>query len=509
MRINTNISAMNALVNNTMNQRELSTSLARLSSGLRINSSADDASGMTIADSLRSQGNTLGQAIKNGNDAIGIIQIADKAIDEQTKILDTIKVKATQAAQDGQNASSRAAIQNDIVALMAELDNIAATTSYNGMGLLNGSFTNKQFQIGAYSNQTVNVSIGNTISDVIGSVRTETSAEITSAGVAGILSGGVAMSFYTPSGVAVGIGGVVMSQSAGTGLGALANQINKASDQTGVTASYNVQFTGSAGVAAVSTTGNIVINNVTIGTVTDIKANDSDGKLVNAINAASLQTGVTASVDVTGRLTLTSNDGRGIMFGGLSGAVVATANEFSGSTAVTTFGRLTLKMQGANDIIVSSTNSTLNAAITNSGATAYTANLRSISTNYTISQAIAMGAYASIAQENQALSGGANLGVGVTTRIGAMLAMDIAESALRQLDKIRASLGSAQNQIIATVNNISVTQVNVKSAESQIRDVDFAEESSNFSKRNILAQSGSYALSQANQVQQNVLRLLQ
>jgi flagellin len=87
--------------------------------------------------------------------------------------------------------------------------------------------------------------------------------------------------------------------------------------------------------------------------------------------------------------------------------------------------------------------------------------------------------------------------------------MDIAESAIKQLDRVRAGLGSAQNQIVATVNNISVTQVNVKSAESQIRDVDFAEESSNFSKRNILAQSGSYALSQANQVQQNVLRLLQ
>ena len=391
---------------------------------------------------------------------------------------------------------------------MAELDNIAATTSYNGMGLLNGSFTNKQFQIGAYSNQVVNVSIGNTISDVIGSVRTETSAEIASAGVAGILSNGVAMSFYTPSGVAVNIGSVVMSQSAGTGLGALVNQINKASDQTGVTASYNVQFTGSAGVAAVSTTGNIVINNVTIGAVTNVLTNDSDGKLVNAINAASLQTGVTASIDVGGRLTLTSNDGRGIMFGGLSGAVVATANEFSGSTAVTTFGRMTLRMQGANDIIVSSTNSVLGGAIM-SGSTSYTSNLKSIASNYTVSQAIAMGAYASITQENQALSGGANLGVGVTTRVGAMLAMDIAESAIKQLDKIRASLGSAQNQVIATVNNISVTQVNVAAAESQIRDVDFAFESSNFSKRNILAQSGSYALSQANQLQQNVLRLLQ
>lgn len=196
---------------------------------------------MTIADTLRSsQGNTLTQAIKNGNDAIGIIQIADKAMDEQVKILDTIKTKATQAAQDGQNtASSRTAIQNDIMALMGELDMIAQTTSYNGMGLLNGSFTGKQFQVGAYSGQTVNVSIGNTGSDVIGSVRTETTADIRISGVtaasglaATALNTSTDLKIYTPTGATISIASVIMSQSAGTGLGALASAINKVSDQT-------------------------------------------------------------------------------------------------------------------------------------------------------------------------------------------------------------------------------------------------------------------------------------
>ena len=98
---------------------------------------------------------------------------------------------------------------------------------------------------------------------------------------------------------------------------------------------------------------------------------------------------------------------------------------------------------------------------------------------------------------------------GVNTFAGAQAMIDIAESAQKTLDNIRADLGSVQNQLVSTINNISVTQVNVKSAESQIRDVDFAEESANFSKFNILAQSGSYAMSQANTVQQNVLRLLQ
>ena len=145
-RINTNVAAMNAHNAATQNNRNLSCSLAKLSSGLRINTAADDASGMSIADSLRSQASALGQAIANGNDAIGIIQTADKAMDEQLKILDTIKTKATQAAQDGQNYDSRKALQADIARLVESLDNIAFQTSYNGQNLLAGAFTNKEFQ---------------------------------------------------------------------------------------------------------------------------------------------------------------------------------------------------------------------------------------------------------------------------------------------------------------------------------------------------------------------------
>ena len=135
-RINTNISAMTAHTNAVMNNRNLGNSLDKLSSGLRINSAADDASGMAIADSLRSQASALGQAINNANDGISIAKIADKAMDEQLRILDTIKVKATQAAQDGQNAQSRKALQADIKRLTEQLDNIAGTTSYNGKALL-------------------------------------------------------------------------------------------------------------------------------------------------------------------------------------------------------------------------------------------------------------------------------------------------------------------------------------------------------------------------------------
>jgi len=116
-----------------------------------------------------------------------------------------------------------------------------------------------------------------------------------------------------------------------------------------------------------------------------------------------------------------------------------------------------------------------------------------------------MGAYTN----TNAVGYGEDLTAGVTTYAGAQAMIKIAQTAQESLDSIRSSIGSVQNQLESTISNISVTQVNVTSAESQIRDVDFATESANYSKYNILAQSGSYALSQANSVQQNVLKLLQ
>ena len=213
-RINTNVSALVAQTNMNKTSSSLSSSLAKLSSGLRINSAADDASGMSIADSLRSQANSLTQAIANANDGVSISQIADGAMDEQIKILDSIETKATQAAQDGQSTSSRKALQSDISKLMDELDNIASTTSYNGKSLLSGSFTNAQFQVGAYSNQTVNMSIGATSSDKIGQTRFET-------GEMGTATGTVTMTFSAASGADITIASVIISTSAGTGFKSL------------------------------------------------------------------------------------------------------------------------------------------------------------------------------------------------------------------------------------------------------------------------------------------------
>ncbi|EKB0701425.1 flagellin A [Campylobacter coli] len=570
-RINTNVAALNAKANADLNSKSLDASLSRLSSGLRINSAADDASGMAIADSLRSQANTLGQAISNGNDALGILQTADKAMDEQLKILDTIKTKATQAAQDGQSLKTRTMLQADINRLMEELDNIANTTSFNGKQLLSGNFINQEFQIGASSNQTVKATIGATQSSKIGLTRFETGGRIST-------SGEVQFTLKNYNGIDdFQFQKVVISTSVGTGLGALADEINKNADKTGVRATFTVETRGMAAVRAGTTSDDFAINGVKIGKV-EYKDGDSNGALVAAINSVKDTTGVEASIDANGQLLLSSREGRGIKIEGSIGG-----GAFINKDMMENYGRLSLVKNDGKDILVSGTGlesagfgagnfisqasvslreskgqlnaniadamgfGSVNKGVILAGASSVSAYMSAAGSGFSAGSGYSAGSgknYSAVISANAVVisntsavskiynvSAGSGfssqsglsqfatmktsvLGVkdetaGVTTLKGAMAVMDIAETAITNLDQIRADIGSVQNQVTSTINNITVTQVNVKAAESQIRDVDFAAESANYSKANILAQSGSYAMAQANSVQQNVLRLLQ
>ncbi|MGQ2889712.1 flagellin [Campylobacter coli] len=571
-RINTNVAALNAKANADLNSKSLDASLSRLSSGLRINSAADDASGMAIADSLRSQANTLGQAISNGNDALGILQTADKAMDEQLKILDTIKTKATQAAQDGQSLKTRTMLQADINRLMEELDNIANTTSFNGKQLLSGNFINQEFQIGASSNQTIKATIGATQSSKIGLTRFETGGRISS-------SGEVEFTLKNYNGIDdFKFQKVVISTSVGTGLGALADEINKNADKTGVRATFTVETRGISAVREGATSDTFAINGVTIGKV-DYKDGDANGSLVSAINSVKDTTGVEASIDANGQLLLTSREGRGIKIDGNIGG-----GAFINRDMKENYGRLSLVKNDGKDILISGSNlsfagfgannfisqtsvslreskgqidaniadamgfGSVNKGVMLAGASSVSAYMSSAgsgfsagsgysvgsgknySTVFTAANTITISAASQLSKvynvsAGSGFSSGSTLSqfatmkttafgvkdetAGVTTLKGAMAVMDIAETAITNLDQIRADIGSVQNQVTSTINNITVTQVNVKAAESQIRDVDFAAESANYSKANILAQSGSYAMAQANSVQQNVLRLLQ
>ncbi|EAL1983488.1 flagellin A [Campylobacter jejuni] len=571
-RINTNVAALNAKANADLNSKSLDASLSRLSSGLRINSAADDASGMAIADSLRSQANTLGQAISNGNDALGILQTADKAMDEQLKILDTIKTKATQAAQDGQSLKTRTMLQADINRLMEELDNIANTTSFNGKQLLSGNFINQEFQIGASSNQTIKATIGATQSSKIGLTRFETGGRIST-------SGEVQFTLKNYNGIDdFQFQKVVISTSVGTGLGALADEINKNADKTGVRATFTVETRGMAAVRAGATSDDFAINGVKIGKV-DYTDGDGNGALVSAINSVKDTTGVEASIDANGQLLLTSREGRGIKIDGNIGG-----GAFINADMKENYGRLSLVKNDGKDILISGSNlssagfgatqfisqasvslreskgqldaniadamgfGSVNKGVMLAGASSVSAYMSAAGSGFSAGSGYSVGSgkgYSTVltttnpitisaasqlskvynVSAGSGFSSGSTLSqfatmkttafgvkdetAGVTTLKGAMAVMDIAETAITNLDQIRADIGSVQNQVTSTINNITVTQVNVKAAESQIRDVDFAAESANYSKANILAQSGSYAMAQANSVQQNVLRLLQ
>ncbi len=390
---------------------------------------------------------------------------------------------------------------------MEQLDNIASQTTFNGQSLLSGNFTNKKFQIGAYSNQTVTASIGATSSDKIGETRFETTELVKVSEGANAFSSPVTLTFKNVDGKNdLTIESVKISTSAGTGLGALAEVINKNADKTGVRASYNVLGTGAKAVAAGDIKG-LKINGVTIGDITDVKANDADGKLINAINAHKADTGVEATIDSEGKLNLRSVDGRAIEVETASSAAVLGSGSFAqasgGDNANVIIGRISLVRLDAKDIQISGTN--VSAVGFTSGMAQQTVSLREIKGNFNKDIASAIGANAN----SSSWQFGKDLSAGLTSLKGAMAAMDIAEAATKVLDRIRSDLGSVQNQLVATVNNISVTQVNVKASESQIRDVDFAQESANFNKNNLLAQAGSYAMSQANATQQNVMRLLQ
>ncbi|EAB5255756.1 flagellin, partial [Campylobacter jejuni] len=363
-------------------------------------------------------------------------------------------------------------------------------------------------------------------------------------------------------------------------LGALAEEINKSADQTGVRATFTVETRGMAAVRAGTTSDDFAINGVKIGQV-EYKDGDSNGALVAAINSVKDTTGVEASIDANGQLLLSSREGRGIKIEGSIGA-----GAFINKDMMENYGRLSLVKNDGKDILVSGTGlssagfgagnfisqasvslreskgrfdaniadamgfGSVNKGVMLGGYSSVSAYMSSAGSGFSSGSGYSVGSgkgYSAVLTANAIVisnasgvskiynvsagsgfssgstlsqfatmktSAGNPLGAkdetaGVTTLKGAMAVMDIAETATTNLDQIRADIGSVQNQLQVTINNITVTQVNVKAAESTIRDVDFAAESANFSKYNILAQSGSYAMSQANAVQQNVLKLLQ
>jgi len=505
--LNTNTYGLYAHARTSAVNDKLGESLEKLSSGLRINSAADDASGLAIANTLRLQSTSLGQSMQNANEAIGLAKIADNAMDEMANILNTIKAKSIQAAQDGQSSSTRDALQQDVKNLMDSYSKITEGTTYNGQALLNGAFVNKSFQVGASANQTIDLTIGSSRTTDLGHTRFESSFDIT-----GDITAGATDEVQL---VLTGIGengsdftfkNVLMGDSEGTGLGALTDEVNKWSDITGVRASWsNVVGADTAGTAIVAqaVAGAVTVNGVSLGNLT-WEANDSSGSLVGAINSKTAETGVSASVDETGELRLNSIDGRAIHTTGLANADIADT-----SIATANVGTFTLISKDGTDINASTAGGTFDL-LAGGTLAEQTLNLAQVVNGFSEAEANAAGYTQNVmGYDTTAATGTDGIGVGVDSLQGASMVMSIVDTALKDLDKTRGAIGSVQNQLTSQITNITVTQANIQIAESGIRDVDFGEESAMFNKNKLMAQAGTFAMSQANVVQQNIMKLLQ
>ena len=535
-RINTNITSLSSNNSTERTNKKLTASLEHLSSGLRINKAADDASGMTVADSLRSQASSLEQSIASGNDAIGVLQTADYAMAEQIEIIDTIRVKAIQAANDFHTRDSRLAIHQDIMRLLEEFDNIANTTTFNGHKLLNGNFSNKNFQMGAYSNEIISITIPRADSKAVGHLSFATSSPLMYENTTDFAK---AEWTFTLNHGTIGneklefnfTGQDLLTQ----GFKYITDRVNAVHVETGIRASARSDLATPVPILGQLIPGpvNLSINGYQILSNATVQKGDADGLVLNAINSQSSLTGVTATID-NGRMMLTSHKGLPIYIktneSGAKGALglqfsdpAAGANPTSFLNDVLVLGELTFSKYGSiptsysitpvNDI-AKKQKGVVSTGISDDGKTKFednqtphkaAVNLHDFLTepmSGTLSKAMGHGVVgtqgSNVTQEP-----------GVLTYNGSQTLIDIAVVALGDLDRIRSDIGSIQNQITATINNISVTHLNIKAAESQIRDVDFANEVAQFNKQNILSQSGSYASAQANQIQQAIIRLLQ
>jgi len=487
--INTNQSALNAQRQLSSTTSSLSRSFERLSSGLRINSAKDDAAGLSISTRFTAQIRGLNQAVRNSNDGISMAQTAEGALNETTNILQRMRELAVQSANDTNNDSDRASIQAEVKQLKDELDRIAGTTNFNGNKLLDGSFLARNIQVGANVGETLSVSVSSaSTKDLARQARYEGDEFVDANDFAA--AGDV--TFVN----AAGSFAVRATVSADDGLSTTLNDasaiakaaaINDSSLASGIRAivgetSFGGAANGGTAVTAVTLDQSnfITINDQKITGFT-VEANDATGSLVDAINAVSSDTGVVAALDASGALTLTAADGRNIEVStstaalatdlGIDGALAATYNA-AGSLFVAT-AKITIQ---SNDLFTMTKGATL--------------------TGFTIS-----GVYG--VNSNEAVSS-----VDVSSRAGAVKALDTIDLALENVSSQRATLGALQNRLESTINNLSTTSENLTASRSRILDADFASETAALSRNQIIQQAGVSIRAQANQQPQIALALL-
>lgn len=498
--INTNIASLNAQRNLNTTQRDSDTALQRLSSGLRINSAKDDAAGLAISERFTSQIDGLNQAIRNANDGISLAQVAEGALGESGNILQRIRELAVQSANATNSASDRRALQSEVNQLKQELERVATTTEFNGLKLLDGSFQAQKFQAGANENQTISVSIegarttdlaNNTI-DASNTTAQQGSGSAIAAAADSTGPNTIAAQTLT---VSSSLGSADVAINAGDTAEEIAANVNAQIESTGVEAKarttadlFNLGGTGTVSMT-ISSGGEAATVSAQIDDVQDLSP------LAREINAASGKTGITAEV-TDGRLTLVQEQGKDIL-----------VDDFS-----TNAGTATVDFKGGAEADAD--------AISLSGATGSTTDSSRVSGEITFDSSVSFAVSSDVANTaGSILDVAADTAVGstaedvsgidISTFQGATDALAVVDAALESISGIRADLGAAQNRLESTIANLSTTSENLSSARSRIRDADFAAETAELARTQVLQQAGLSVLAQANAQPQQVLQLLQ
>ncbi len=502
--INTNIASLNAQNNLSKSESTLTTAYERLSSGLRINSAADDAAGLAISDRLTSQIEGLDVAQRNAYDGISLAQTAEGAMDESTEILQRMRELALQSVNDSNSAEDREYLQAEVAALQEELSRIANTTAFGGRNLLDGSFGTASFQIGTEAGQTMDISLGNISADAIGYTYKsfDTSGTVTATATPGT-EASAGSTTITVDGVDYDI-----DLNADMSADDVATKINNIDGLTGVTVSGGISiedpYQTTLSAITIDAEDTMTVN---IGG-TDVTLTGTEDTDVAAINAALNDSGIYAEGDGSGTITLSSatsfDTTASINDGGTDGTTAITITPVGGSAVTTTDDA------SADD---GSTTSTISGSAVTSAVQTGTTYTPDFTIDFSNAELDASLSSVSVDGTDMDLASGTTFksvaGIDISTADGASEALNIIDEAISFIDSQRADLGAVQNRLDSTISNLSNIEENVTSARSRIQDADFAEETANLSSATVLQQAATSILAQANAQPENVLTLLQ
>ena len=483
--INTNISSLTAQRAAGKVQDQLSTAMARLSSGLRINSAKDDAAGLAISERFTTQIRGLNQAARNANDGISLAQTAEGALGSVGDNLQRIRELAVQAANATNSVSDRVALQSEAAQLISEVQRVGTQTSFNGIKLLDGSFTAQTFQVGANAGETITVSgIVDARTSALGSHSLTADGTVTGnviTAASGAVTNGVTAATAATAFTVTTTAGTTspITYAANAGADAISAAINTAGANIGVTATA----TNSAVLTGVSAAGTIsfTLNGSAISAVV---ADQNDlSSLVSAINGVAGAAGVTATFTSTtakNSITLSTTDGRNINLQDYASTAGATESVSFGGTTLTEGTAVSAVKTGT--VSLSSTK----GGITTANASAEI--------------------FAAAGVNNSSFSSLA--AVDLSTAANASTALSVIDAALSQINSSRADLGAIQNRFTSTIASLQTTSENLSASRSRIQDADFAAETAALSRAQVLQQAATAMVAQANQLPQQVLQLL-